>query len=79
MLEGGLYASISDIAWAEKIDRSYVGCILRLTLLAPEIVEAIVEGRQPIEMGLPALLEPLPVEWVEQRGTLRPAGDGHRR
>ena len=40
MLEDGRYASISEIAAAEKIDRGYVGCILRLTLLAPDIVEA---------------------------------------
>jgi hypothetical protein len=44
MLEDGRYASISEIAAAEKIDRGYVGSILRLTLLAPDIVEAILNG-----------------------------------
>ena len=67
MLEDGRYASISEIAAAEKIDRGYVGSILRLTLLAPDIIEAILDGRQPEELGLPALLEPFPVEWDQQR------------
>ena len=53
MLEDGRYASISEIAAAEKIDRGYVGSILRLTLLAPDIVEAILDGRQPERLGLP--------------------------
>ena len=63
MLEDGRYASVSDIARAEKIDRTYAGDILRLTLLAPEIVEAIVEGRHPSEMTLPVLLKPFALEW----------------
>jgi hypothetical protein len=46
LLDDGTYASVSDIARAEKLDRTYVGDVLRLTLLAPDIVEAIVEGRQ---------------------------------
>jgi hypothetical protein len=44
--------------------------LVRLTLLAPEIVEAILDGRQPTEMTLPVLLGPLPPEWGEQRQTL---------
>jgi hypothetical protein len=67
LLEDGRYASISEIAAAEQIDRGYVGSILRLTLLAPDIIEAILDGRQPQELGLPALLEPFPVEWDQQR------------
>jgi len=67
MLEDGRYASVSDIARAEKIDRTYAGDILRLTLLAPEIVEAIVEGRQPAEITLPVLMKAFAVEWVGQR------------
>jgi hypothetical protein len=57
---------------AEKIDRGYVGSILRLTLLAPDIVEAILDGRQPAELGLPALLKPFSVEWDRQRVGIRP-------
>ena len=50
-------------ARAEELDRTYVGDVLRLTLLAPEIVEAIVEGRQPEGVTLPLLMKPFPVEW----------------
>jgi hypothetical protein len=67
LLEEGRYASISELATAEKIDRGYVGGILRLTLLAPDIVEAILDGRQPAGLGLPALLKPFPIEWDRQR------------
>jgi hypothetical protein len=67
MLDIGRYASISEIAAKEKIDRGYVGSLLRLTLLAPDIVEAILNGRQPATLGLPALLKPFPVEWDRQR------------
>jgi hypothetical protein len=75
MLDDGRYASVSDIARSEKIDRGYAGSILRLTLLSPGIVEAIVGGRQPVETGLPA---PWPVEWEEQRAVLRNALSGTR-
>ena len=63
LLDDGTYASVSDIARAEELDRTYVGDVLRLTLLAPEIVEAIVEGRQPEGVTLPLLMKPFPVEW----------------
>jgi hypothetical protein len=58
------------LASAEKIDRSYLGKMLRLTLLAPDIVEAILDGRQAADFGLPALLEPLPSIWEKQRATI---------
>jgi hypothetical protein len=70
LLDDGRYASVSDIARAEKLDRTYVGDVLRLTLLAPAVVEAIVEGRQPAEMTLPGLMKGFPVEWGRQRTTL---------
>ena len=63
LLEDGRYESISDIARAEKLDRTYVGDILRLTLLAPWVVEAIVEGRQGDEVTLPVLMNGVAVEW----------------
>lgn len=66
MLDDGRYASISEIARAEKIDRGYVGSVLRLTLLAPDVVEAILGPSRPPEMTLPRLLEPWPVVWVDQ-------------
>jgi hypothetical protein len=58
------------LASAEKIDRSYLGKMLRLTLLAPDIVEAILDGRQAADFGLSALLEPLPSIWEKQRATI---------
>jgi hypothetical protein len=66
MLDEGRYASISEMA-AERIDRGYLGRILQLTLLAPDIVEAILDGRQSGDLGLPALMEPIPSAWDEQR------------
>ena len=63
MLEEGRYASISEMAGAERIDRGYLGRVLRLTLLAPDLVEAILDGRQPPGLGLPRLMEPFPIEW----------------
>jgi hypothetical protein len=70
LLDHGRYASISEIAAAEKIDRGYVGSVVRLSLLAPDIVEAILDGRQPNGLGLPGLLKPFPLEWDKQRTTL---------
>jgi hypothetical protein len=66
MLEGGSYATIREIAAAEKINESYVGRVLRLTLLAPEIVETILSGRQPAELTLTNLMRPFPVRWDTQ-------------
>jgi hypothetical protein len=65
MLDEGRYASISEMAAAENLDRGYIGQVLRLTLLAPDIVEAILNGRDQ-GLTLPALLAPLPVEWKRQ-------------
>jgi hypothetical protein len=70
LLDEGRYASISEIAAAERIERGYLGTLLRLTLLAPAIVEAILDGRQPDRMGLPTLMEPFPLEWIRQRAAL---------
>ncbi len=73
LLDEGRYASISEIAAAEKIERGYLGSLLRLTLLAPDIVEYILDGRQPPELSLPRLLEPFPLAWDEQRGVVADA------
>ena len=67
MLENGTYATIAEIAAAEKINESYVGRVLRLTLLAPAIVEAILGGRQPLGLQLDGLMKRFPVEWLEQK------------
>ena len=63
LLETGVYGTLEEIAAAEKINPSYVSRVLRLTLLAPDIVEAILDGRQPEGMTLPGLLKAVPVEW----------------
>ncbi len=70
LLDEGRYASISEMATGERIERGYLGTLLRLTLLAPDIVEAILDGRQPAELGLPTLMEPFPLEWDVQRTAL---------
>jgi hypothetical protein len=69
LLENDTHATIAEIAAAEKINESYVGRVLRLTMLAPDIVEAILNGRQPAEITLPALMKPFPIEWYAQRKT----------
>jgi hypothetical protein len=66
-LENGTYATITEIAAAEKINESYVGRVLRLTLLAPDIIEAILGGRQPASIQLDKLLRGFPVAWQAQR------------
>jgi len=66
MLDEGQFASVRDLAEAERVGLSYISRILRLTLLAPDIVERILDGRGTV--GLAALLKPFPVEWERQRG-----------
>jgi hypothetical protein len=75
LLEGGVYGTIDEIAVAEKINPSYVSRVLRMTLLAPDIVEAILYGRQPAEMTLAALMKPFPVSWDEHCSLLAAAKD----
>jgi hypothetical protein len=66
LLESGEYASITELAAAEKINQSYVCRILHLTLLAPDIVDAILDGRQPAGLMLVNLMQSFPVGWQEQ-------------
>jgi hypothetical protein len=70
MLESGEFATIAELAEREGIASSYVTRVLRLTLLAPDIVEAILDGKQGPEVTLARVLEPFPVEWREQRHNL---------
>lgn len=67
LLESGRFASVTELAGAEKINQSYLCRVLRLTLLAPDIIEAILDGRQPAAMQTDALLKPLPRDWTVQR------------
>jgi hypothetical protein len=73
LLESGQYAAVADLAAAEKINQSYVCRVLRLTLLAPDSVEAVLDGRQPPELQIDRLLKPFPVEWGEQRKAMMSA------
>ena len=57
LLERGEYATVVEIADAERINESYVSRLLRLTLLAPDIVEAILDGRQPPTITLATLMQ----------------------
>jgi hypothetical protein len=66
-LDSGRFQTVQDLAEAEKINPSYIARVLRLTLLAPDIVEAILDGRQPAGLQLDDLLAPIPVEWDRQR------------
>jgi hypothetical protein len=66
MLETGAVVTIREIAAKEKINESYVSRVLRLTLLAPEIVETILDGRQVPKMTLPVLVKTFSVVWAEQ-------------
>jgi hypothetical protein len=67
MLETGRYATIKEIAKAEKINPSYVSRVLRLTLLAPATVEAILDGRATAAPTLAEAMKVFPVEWARQR------------
>jgi hypothetical protein len=66
MLESGDYDSAADLAKAEKVNDSYLSRVLRLTLLAPNIVESIVAGQHQPTLQLDDLLKPLPAEWEKQ-------------
>jgi hypothetical protein len=73
LLEQGTYGTITELAEAERIDHSYVGRILRLTLLAPVIIDAILHGRQPATVTLADVLQPLAQDWDVQGPVLRQA------
>jgi hypothetical protein len=67
LLDEGVYSSVSEIGDAENISKSYVSRTLRLALLAPNIVEAILEGRADQPLMLEQLERPLATSWEEQR------------
>ena len=66
-IESGEYPGLEDLAQAVAVDRTYVGRILRLTSLAPGIVESILRGEEPDGLSLEKLRKNLPVRWDEQR------------
>ncbi len=66
-IDSGEFRSASELAAHEKITDSYVARMLTLTLLAPDITQAILEGRQPKGLKLATLLRGIPLAWEEQR------------
>jgi len=71
MLESGEFATIAELAEREGIASSYMTRVLRLTLLAPDIVEAILGGKQGSEVTLARVLKPFPIAWELQVQSFR--------
>ena len=67
MLEDGDYTTLGDLAKAENLNPTYVSRLVRLALLAPDIVEAIMVGLQPAHLTMKDLMDPFPAEWAKQR------------
>jgi hypothetical protein len=66
LMESGAYPTVAELAKAENMDRSYISRVMRMTLLAPAVVEKIMEGRHPPELMLTTLLEPRSEIWSQQ-------------
>ena len=66
LLETGNFTTIEEIAEAENINPSYVSRVLRMTLLAPEIVETILAGQQPEGLTMARAIRPFALEWQRQ-------------
>lgn len=66
MLESGEFATVAELAEREAIAPSYMTRVLRLTLLAPDVIEAILDGQPGSEVTLARVLEPFPMHWAEQ-------------
>lgn len=66
MLESGEFTTINELAEREGIAPSYMTRVLRLTLLAPDIIEGILDGKQRPEVTLAQVLEPFPLTWQHQ-------------
>lgn len=67
MLESGEFTTIAELADREGIAPSYMTRVLRLSLLAPEVVEAILDGMHGPKLTLAQMLEPFPENWSELR------------
>jgi hypothetical protein len=66
-MEGGEFKHQRDLAKATKIEPRYINAILRVAFLAPEIVEAIIDGRQPPDLTLGSLTGVLSMSWQLQK------------
>ena len=67
LLDEGKYATIEDLGQREQISPSYVSRVIRMTFLAPDIVEAILNGTQPRLLDTKSLLKPFPADWNAQK------------
>ena len=74
MLDEGGYGSVSEISDAEGISKSYVSRILQLALLAPDVVETVLDGSSGVDLRLEALRASIPLAWDEQRRQIAAAG-----
>ena len=70
LLDSGKFASISELAQAIGLDVSYAARLFRLTFLAPDIIEAILDGREPDGLSMRILAKPISLDWREQREEL---------
>ena len=78
MLESGEFSTITELAQRERIAAPFLTRTMRLAQLAPDLVEAILDGRQPRGLNLEALREPLPSDWSAQRAYLQGSDDPHQ-
>jgi hypothetical protein len=70
MLDSGEFATIAELAEREGIAAPYLTRTMRLSHLSPDLVEAILDGRQPRLLTLEVLRQPLPEDWTEQKRVL---------
>ena len=73
-IENGDYATVTELAKAERVNESYACRLLRLTLLAPDVVTDILNGRQRTDLTLKELMKPFPIFWKEQLKTFKFGG-----
>ena len=70
MLESGEFSTIAELAEREGIAAPYLTRTMRLSHLSPDLVEEILDGRQPRHLTLEVLRQPLPEDWTEQKRAL---------
>lgn len=71
LIDSGKFSSVSELANAIGMDVSYVARLYRLAFLAPDIIEAILDGNEPEGLSMRILSQTLPLDWREQRRALR--------
>ena len=72
MLDEGVCGTIEELAKRERVNRGYMSRVLRMTLLAPDIIDAVLDGRQALSVRLEDFLDGFPVEWEGQRERFGP-------